>query len=157
MLEDESGADRFIKKPIEEMTSQEKAVYYNNQKKRTLGNVSFIGELFLERFIVINIVRIITSSLLQKYLDQYNTYQKAPEKSSNAPQEDTLEGLIKFYEIIGETVENRESTSMSRTDKNSKVTAGFQKVLTQINAGLPTKSLSKLGDDSILLEDLFKM
>ena len=157
MFEDESGAKSLAKKPVEEMTAEEKTAYYSKRKQRVFGNVSFIGELFLEKFIVIGIVRIITSHLLEKYLEQYNAYQKAPGKLSDASQEETLEGLIKFYEIIGDAVENKESTNMSSTTENSRVAADFQNVLTQINVGLPTESLSKLGVEPILLDDLFKM
>ena len=157
VFEDESVANSLAKKPVEEMTAEEKTVYYLKRKQRILGNVSFIGELFLEKFIVIGIVRIITSSLLQKYLDEYNTYQKAVEKPSNISQEDTLEGLIKFYEIIGQAVEDKEGSKASDKGKGSSASANFQKVLTQINAGTPTESLPKLGNDDVLLEDLFKM
>ena len=132
------------------------------RKQRILGNVSFIGELFLEKFLVIGIVRLITTSLLKKYLNEYNEWSKAPEKSNQRLFEDTLEGLLKFYEIIGQAVEDKESSTKTKEKEKDKkpshAVANFEKIIKQINAGTSTESLSKFGDeDEVSLNDLFKM
>ena len=146
------------------MDADERSLYFFKKKQRILGNVSFIGELFLERFIVIGVVRLITNALLSKCLQEYDEYQKAAEKPKNKFYEDTLEGLLKFYEIIGKAVEEKEASrsegkgkEKEKNQKSSNVVANFQKVVKAINSGTPSESLPKLGDDEASLEQLFKM
>jgi len=125
--------------------------------------VSFIGELFLEKFLVIGVVRIITTSLITRFLTEYDEYHKAAEKPFIKSYEDTLEGLLKFYEIIGKAVEEKESKEGKGKEKDkslkaSNILANFQKALRAINAGVPSESVPKLGeDDKASLEDLFKI
>ncbi len=152
----------IAKKPVEEMNAEEKAIYYMKRKQRILGNVSFIGELYLEKFLVIGIVRLITSSLLKKYLTEYSEWNNAAEKSNIRLFEDTLEGLLKFYEIIGQTVEEKESSTKTKEKEKEKkpshAVANFEKLLKQINTNGSTENLSKFGDeDEVSLNDLFKM
>jgi len=152
----------IAKKPVEEMNAEEKTIYYMKRKQRILGNVSFIGELFLERFLVIGIVRLITTSLLKKYLAEYDTWSKSAERSGQRLFEDTLEGLIKFYEIIGQAVEEKESSTKTKEKEKEKkpshAVANFEKIIKQINAGTPSENLSKFGeDDEVSLNDLFKI
>jgi len=162
VFEEESYANLGFKKPVEEMAPEERSLFYFKKKQRILGNVSFIGELFLEKFIVIGVVRIITNSLLAKFLHEYDEYQKAEIKPQNKNYEDTLEGLLKFYEIIGKAVEDKETSKSEgkgkeKPQKPSNVVANFQKVLKAINSGTPSDVLPKLGEDEASLEDLFKI
>jgi len=152
----------IAKKPVEEMNAEEKSIYYMKRKQRILGNVSFIGELFLEKFLVIGIVRLITTSLLKKYLVEYDTWMKSGEKNSQRLFEDTLEGLLKFYEIIGQAVEEKESSTKTKEKEKEKkpshAVANFEKIIKQINAGTPSENLSKFGEeDEVSLNDLFKI
>lgn len=164
VFEEESEAGLGFKKPFEELDADDKALFLIKKKQRILGNVSFIGELYLEKFIVIGVVRIISNTLLTRFLKEYNEYMKAEVKPKNKFYEDTLEGLLKFYEIIGRAVEEKESVKTdgkgkekeSKT-KGSNVVQNFQRVVQAINSGIPTENLPKLGEDEASLDNLFKI
>jgi hypothetical protein len=115
----------------------------------------------LEKFIVIGVVRIITNSLLQKFLEELSQYQKAGEqKPTNKSHEDTLEGLLKFYELIGKTFEEKESGKNLDKQKSSAMVESFEQILLLAETDIPLDdedALPKFGNDEISLEDLFKM
>lgn len=158
VFEDDSHVSVGFKKPVEEMDKEEKSLYFTKKKQRILGNVSFIGELFLEKFLVIGIVRIITTSLLQRFLDEYNAYQKAVEKPTIRLYEDTLEGLLKFYEIIGKAVEEKEAAKPIDVAKSNAAVGAFQKALAIAHSTTPTNEpVPRLSNEEISLEGLFKM
>jgi len=126
------------------------------------SDVCFIGELFLEKFIVLGVVRIITNTLLQKFLDEYSQYQKTnpANRPTNKSHEDTIEGLIKFYELIGKTFEDKEATKQPDRAKSTAMVQNFENILLLADSEIPfdgEDSLPRLGSDEISLDDLFKM
>lgn len=140
------------------MTKEELSEYYDRKKKKILGNVNFIGELVLEKFIVLDIVRIIFNSLINKYLEEYNNYQKSEVKPFNKSHEDNLEGLIKFIEIIGKTVEEKEKTKMPDEKKSHEMVTIFEDNLLFAHSELAVdEPLPPLPMDPISLPDLFKI
>ncbi len=144
------------------MDKEEQERYYNKRKQKIFGNVNFIGELFLERFLVPGVVRIVTSSLLCRFIKEFYEYKKAEPKPINRNYEDTLEGLLKLYEIIGKVVEEREIAEASKKGKDKKpkvsnIVANFQKAIKAINANSYTEALSQFNDDETSLDGLFKM
>jgi hypothetical protein len=120
--------------------------------------VCFIGELFLEKFIVIDIVRIIINNLLKKYIEQYDSYQKSDEKPFNRPHEDTFEGLLKFIEVIGKSFEEKEKTKMPDEKKSQAMVDSFAESLLWAHSELKIdEALPAFPIDHVSLPDLFKM
>jgi len=93
------------KKTLEDMTIEEKIDYFSKKKQNILGIVNFIARLYIEKFLVLAIVRICTTSLLQKFLKEYSQYIRGPASIDFLTHEDNLEGLVMFYEQIGKIIE----------------------------------------------------
>lgn len=145
-----------MKKDFEKMDEEQKMLYLIKKKEKILGNMRFIGELFLEKLIVVGVVYIVTVSLLQKFLQEYHEY-KSNDAASLKLNEDSLEGLIKFYETIGAAVEEKENTK-SKTKTDNAAIKTFQELLVQINNNeFSFKDLEEFKSQEVCLNDLFKM
>jgi len=125
----------------------------DSKNRRFFGNISFIGELFLEKFLPVAVVRIVTSSFLNKFICQYQDDNKEGERSY----EETLEGLIKFYDIIGKALEEKEA-SIKKNKKTGDVVANFKEALAKINSAVGVENAAELiNDEEISTEKVFKM
>lgn len=131
---------------------------YSKQKERLRGNIIFIGYLCTEKLIESDKIRTITNRLLEKYLEEYNIYQKAIEKPSHKAYEDTLESLVIFYSIVGQTLEENNKTRKIEEAKSISMVDSFSSIL-QL-AKLITHNhdpLPKLSNDEISVDDFFRM
>ena len=114
VFEDEGQLKIKTAKSLDEMTTEEKELYYSKRKKRILGNVTFIGELIAMKFLATKVMTYSTRILLNKYftgLAEATNTPSASSESNAASHEDHIEGLIQLYVIAGKTFEERNCTS----------------------------------------------
>ena len=85
-------------------------------------------------------------------------------KSGQNPEnnyEDTIEGLLKFYELIGKNFEDKENKTPVDEKKSKEIVAEFQKSFVFANSDIPlgpSHKFSIAGDNEALsLQDLFEM
>jgi len=108
----------------------------------------------------------ITNTLLQSFLEQYAKYKKTEndKKPTNKPYEDTLEGLIKLYDLIGEAYEEKEAKKYPDTAKSAKMVESFSMCLDLAQADFdPNEEEEAIPkfyekeEDELSMDDLFKM
>jgi len=107
VLQDETNILVKNKKKLEGMTREEKIDCCSKKKEKILEIVNFIAQLYIEKFFVLAIVRICTTSLLQKFLKEYSQYIRDPTSIEYPIHEDNLEVLVKFYEQIGKIIKKK--------------------------------------------------
>jgi hypothetical protein len=75
------------------------------------------------------ILREITITLFQRYLDEYTAWQIDTEKSSSRSYEDTLEGLLEFWKTRRRDVKDQEISRVGEEVESNNVAASFSKIL----------------------------
>jgi len=158
VFEDESNILVKNKKKLEDMTREEKIDYFGKKKQKILGNVNFIAQLYIEKFFVLAIVRICTTSLLQKFLKEYSQYVRDPASVEFPTHEDNLEGLVKFYEQIGKIIEEKEKAKEKPKSDKKEETAyeQFVKIFTQVN-NIKVENFPEFANEEVSLDDFFKI
>jgi hypothetical protein len=90
----------------EEKNEETKFEKYLKMMDKLLGNISFISELFLLRFLPLKVMRFINYHLIQKFIE--NFFNKESRKARYPIYEQYLEALIKLYEFAGSKIEEKE-------------------------------------------------
>lgn len=157
VLEGKAYENSEISRSVEEMRAKQESP--NSQKKqRVLGNLCFVGWLYIQKTFSSDSIHTITRSLLEEFLKEYSIYQKSKTESAYRYYEDTLEALLTLYAIIGQTFEEDEKTHGIDEEKSKGFVIIFQGALELTNIITSTHDPKpKLSDDKVLLDDLFKM
>jgi len=92
VFEDEGQLKIKTAKSLEEMTIEEKELYYSKRKTRILGNVTFIGELIAMKFLAIKVMIYCMRILLTKY---FTGLAEAPNTPSASSENDGTSYLLK--------------------------------------------------------------
>lgn len=73
------------------------------KKKRLLGNVNFIGELFLAKVINKRIINICTGEMIAKFIQEFKEFKISNNQEfKNYP--DNIEGIIILYDLVGKKI-----------------------------------------------------
>lgn len=125
----------------EKMDEQEKFEKYLKKKLRLMGNMSFIAELFLLKYLPLKVMRFITYNLVYQFTKHLLDENKVSEKLKI--EEEYLEALIKLFEASGQKVEEREKNEVKKTSK-------FDGIVDQFLCSLNLAVLEQNFDDDLL-------